>query len=766
MTQPSLPLLILKIVLIFGVSWLAGWSLFYGKKYIRSLTSWYLTTVVGIAFLNLAPAIVSILGGNGKIGFALVLLLILSKLILSGNKTQWRLKFPKLSSPEKRSFICIFLLTALSSASYIAPFIVKGTSGFYSRGGGDHSTYLSLSSWYSDHRFWTPIEDSETMPPQPFWELKRFTRDRQKMCLECYQPLANQFVASSFISFLPGSDEETYTATVAMYVAIAGWGVALLLGHLLSVKGVVNWVAAIPVLFSNLLMYVANMQSIPFLLAVIFLPAVLLLYLFKVRSREWGIWALDSLPLLILHTALFAVYPHFYVLSLALLALMMFFLLERKSWIKFIQFFFFQGLGTVILANLYLTINIPLVFTGAVSGGGAVKATSWLKLLAAQAGVVEFATLETHSRALQLWIVLGVAGVCVSFFFFLRSLLLFGKAERKLICSWYSLFVIAAIYYNSRNFSWQMVRFSQFGHLLLLSGMGLGIAYWMKSPSRWLRSSVACVLILFCCAEGMDRAFAVRDVIGHFPTDQTEFRDADQLNMISVLKTIQEQAAGTPRLIYYFGPGYGVDHSGASVLFRSTSYLVAHGYDYSSFLKSLGERDFRLWDTKLLEQSLLVVNPPAEGEILNDLRPEAQEPPRWTFSKLRVFDTRDQTVSQLVGDAWNAPLVNPELFRYLKAEGSLVVWSHKNEDVRIRVRLWGDQKGGKLKVESQSLGKPLFFEVPQVREVRPSEWVEISQHVVPGPNVVLLTPVSGNGSAYWLLIRSIEVSSEHSLSLR
>ena len=79
------------------------------------------------------------------------------------------------------------------------------------------------------------------------------------------QPLADQYVATPFIAALPGYAEETYTATVSVYVALAAWSSVVLLGAILRANSGQMLLVALILMLSNLLVYIATSHSIPLL---------------------------------------------------------------------------------------------------------------------------------------------------------------------------------------------------------------------------------------------------------------------------------------------------------------------------------------------------------------------------------------------------------------------------------------------------------------------------------------------------------------------
>ena len=432
---PSFPVLWLKAVLIYAFCWLAGWSVIPRRLVDHFLTDWILTCCTGAAWLNLSVILVSFAGFPGRVGLVLLLAALLVRMVIAG-------------IASARVIIVVTVLTVLSALSYLAPFVILHTSGFYSRGGGDHSTYISLSDWFVSHRLWDSISDEETLPPHPYHEVYAFLKKRQQFHGENVQPLADQYVAAPFMALLPGSVEETYTAAVAVYLTLAGWSVVVFLFRL-GMFHDHEWLWSAPlVLFSNLLLYIATCHSIPALVAVFLLYSALTILLHLIRKDEWDTAKVSHLlPLTLLTGALLDIYPHLFLLGTIFVGLMFYF---HASTIRFkpaLKYMGWCGLGSLLLANLSLLIIIPLLLFSTTRPGGALQIYSWLEVISVQMGIVDFGMYFDRGAPTGRWIIIGCLGGALLAVFVYRAIQEFPRRARDFLLSLILIYLAGTLYY-------------------------------------------------------------------------------------------------------------------------------------------------------------------------------------------------------------------------------------------------------------------------------------------------------------------------------
>ncbi|MCI0625352.1 MAG: hypothetical protein L0387_27525 [Acidobacteria bacterium] len=755
---PSLFLLLSKTALIFLLCWFTGWSVCSRAAFQNPLSHWTITLGVGAALLNLAVIWASTLGGTGRLGMLVLALLLVVRLTWrrkAQNEPPW--------CAEKKTFVGFILVSILAVSGYLLPFLLKATSGFYSRGGGDHNTYLSLSEWFVDHRFWAPIKSEETIPPRPFFEVKDFVKKRQVFGWDRVQPLADQYLATPFMAVLPGAAEETYTAVVAAYLALSGWSCIIIVGELVQATAGRMLACAPLVMLSNLLLYVATSHSIPFLVAILFMNCALALYVSFIRSRHWELNASGLIPIGILSGALLAIYPHVFVLSAVLLVLFVAPAFRRLDWKPLVRFLTANLLLALILANLSLLINVPLVLKMLGSPGGVAKAYPSLQVIAAQSGIVDFGLFaDPAGRTIRFWTALGSLTLVILVGFGISELKRLPRDSLLALVALQGICWFGVAYYNSKDFSYQMFRFSELGQCYLLALAGYGMIRLARRDRRQVAGLAVLGFVLTLGGLLFARSHIIAEVLGA-SSFQVEFRDAEQLKMVPTLQSDQEASGYDQRLIYYFGPGYGVDHAGASLLLRPTAYLAAHGFTYDPiFDRHLG--GVRLWNDTWLKNSLLVVSSLSGGDIVLDAR-ASNTPPKRRFAQLCVFDTRIQTTAQLVGDAWNVPISNPwpdsspHRFRYLMGRtGALVIWSQAAERVRLSLLVHADTKEASLKLSGPGTRPERVRPVgPWTASAGSFDWISEKLELKPGPNVVLLTPQGELDRQPWCLFWEIKI---------
>src|SRR4051812_24732345 len=134
MLNPSLPLLLAKTIGIFFLCWWVGATFFRGKRLENEVVRWAIQLAVGSAVFNLTSIWVSLLGAQGKYG------LIFVSLILGwGVFSEFKKKKPKKPAVQPSRLSLFLVISFIGVISYLLPFVIKGTSGYYARGGGDHN---------------------------------------------------------------------------------------------------------------------------------------------------------------------------------------------------------------------------------------------------------------------------------------------------------------------------------------------------------------------------------------------------------------------------------------------------------------------------------------------------------------------------------------------------------------------------------------------------------------------------------------------------
>jgi len=713
-----------------------------------------------------------LLGIQGRAGLLIVALLLIVKLVVVLRTNPGSLQFTK--QKAKKIITPIILLCSLSSVNYFAPFVVEGTSGYYARGGGDHSTYLILSEWFTKNSIWDKQAPYESIPPQRHWEPKQFVDVKSTFYPSNTQPLANQFVATPFMSILPGANEETYSATVAFYISMACWSTLALLFVLLK-KETIRWWAFVPLFLSNLIIFAATCHSIPYVLAISMINVSLLLYwsytkepLWQVQIQKYG----HFLPLGLMHAALLSIYPHGFVMLIAFMGVMA---ISCGSWEGFNRYFILCLTSTIFgmaVANILLLISIPLLFTGmgfADSYGS--KGYHFLHIIASYSGISDFLLWYPNFEILQKRVLAGLISFAFLLGFARKSFMSALPNAKPLIASLFAIPLIAIVYYHFRgNGSYQIIRFAEIGHLYLLAMAGFAISSLYEKSSKKILTTFAVILFLILPEVGM-RVFAVKQVVSVDHYFATEFRDAEALVGVKKIEALQNHTKGAApnRIAYYFGPGDGVDFAGGSVLLRNLHFLPARGNTLASWFDlRLPGTNTRAWKKEWLDQAILVIRPESDVDIIEDLRPTAFSKPLLDTAKLKIYDSLEQPLTQLVGDSWHTMKFFPARgvegarpYRYLKgALATIVVWSQESKKVDLSLFLNADAPDSRVQLESDLFPEgPKTFNIPKWESNIPtSPVVQLELELSPGANVIKLTPQRDGGPPPWFLFWKVQVT--------
>lgn len=709
MFDPSLVLLIFKTIAIFLISLATGWSLHYKRFTDLLITNWVLNTVLGAAFLCFTSLWAVLLGYNGAYGLIPVAILFLLKVSISIYRG---IKYIDIDKAHIKSvFAAVCLLSAISSLNYFAPFLVENTSGYYSRGGGDHSTYLVLSDYYSKHSFWEQINNVSPTPPQKNWEAEKFAFDRSKLNVKNIQPYANQLIATPYMSILGGSNEETYSAVVAFYVSMAIWSVIALIMLLLKPNRI-KWLFFLPLFLSNLVIYNASTHSIPYLLNIALINCIMMLFWIYTRNGSWQSDINEYkhyLPLGVLCSSLLAIYPHGYLIVIVFLTVMAITSSALEEFKRFITLGVMSLIFSFAAVNFILFTNIPLML-GGMGGSFPFSITSSLpEIITAQTGVVD---ILSYSK-LNAFMIFVFLSLFLSLFVLAWKVIVNSQPRVRwflaalLLIPW-----LGIVYYAMRGgSSYQVVRFLELVHLYLLAFAGYGAIYILERTRKSfiVRSFLPILFLSVVSFELITHSHTVNEIINVDPVFGTEFRDSTALNGINHLQKIQNSSKEINHIAYYFGPGDGVDFAGGSVLLRDLYYLPARGNTLASFFDSyLPGTHTRVWKKEWLDNAFLVIRPEGKVDIIEDTRTGAFSEPLLDTKRLKIYDSSKQPLTQLVGDSWGGLLfypyrkdVNAKPYRFLQREtGAIVIWSEKKHVVHLSLYLNSDSPDTQIQLQS------------------------------------------------------------------
>lgn len=790
MFEPSLVLLFLKTVLIFFLSALAGWSVIY-KLFVKTTwMNWVIFTVTGASLLNLVCIWALLLGFPMWTGLAFVGLLLLVKFIVSF-RVDFKL-FCLTKQKAKQVLAPILLLCSLNSISYFLPFVIEGTSGYYSRGGVDHVGYLVYGEWFVKNSIWETPAPYELIPPQRQWKAKEYSKSTLfANCknFSCINPVANQLVATPFMQILPGSNEETYTAAVAFYTSMACWSSLALLFILLK-KKTIRWWTFAPLFLSNVIIFAATTQSIPFLLAISMINVSLLLYwlctkkpLWQTDIKKYGYF----LPIGLMHATLLAVYPHGFLILMAFMCVMA---ISCWNWERLKRYFILSLTATffgVASINFFLFTSIPLTLFAFGLAPDFGSPFHLLHIIASYSGISDFLFWYPNNALLQKKVLMGLIPFMIILWYAGKSFISSLPTEKPFLISLFVIPATAITYYHFRgNGSYQIARFTEIGHLYLLALAGFAFSSIAEKSPKQVLKSIVFVLILII-PELVLRTMAVKEVLSIDHYFGTEFRNTEALEGVKKIATIQNQTEGADanRIAYYFGPGDGVDHAGGSVLLRNLHYLHARGNTMASYFDSrLPGTNTRVWKKEWLDQAILVIRPESNIDIIEDLRSGAFSKPLLDTARLKIYDSKEQPLVQLLGDSWHEIMLfsprdaagarpcrplkgvgairdaaSARPCRYLKGVGTIVLWSKERKRTSLFLFFNSDAPGSRVQLESNLFSEGIkMFNIPKFEEVVPdSPVIQLELDLDPGANVIKLTPQRDGGPPPWLIFWKVKV---------
>ena len=809
MFEPSFILLIAKIIAIFSISWITGWSLCWNNSLKDKWVSWVLLSVTGAAALNLSIASAIMWGLPGWSGLFLIALMLGINVI----RQRQTLKKPRLTL--NTLWTSGLLLCLFTATNYLAPFIVEGTSGLYSRGGGDHSTYLGFSDYFQHGNIWEPIGPEATKPPNPNEDINTYRKTAQEYLTKevpLYNfssvkrlPIGNQVIATPYMVLLPGEPDETYSATVTFYVVMVMATTIALIRLLFSLGPwtKTTWLAFIPLTLSNLMLYPSGTQSIPYLLGIsLFNLCILQIWCLTREPLTKGVS--NYLPLMICGGGLLTIYPFLFFALLAVIGGFGIFSFNREKFLRFLSLSLILIAGSSILTHLYLLLSLPLVWGGATMGTTLYPSFSIKEIIATQSGFFDFLSL-TGSQGVYPYLTAGMIAFFFSLAFAIVGLLKSQKKREELsiLLILVSVFWIGMLFYGVKETGgYQMVRFATIAHLYTLGLMGLGLHFMLKALG-WQRVFASAVILVFAgfsiniradlvktitgnphsfldsaLASAMDfagfsidiRSDLVKTITGNPHSFGTEMRDADAYRIRSRLKNIQETETTSKqnRIVYYFGHGDGTDFGGSTVFLRNLYSLDAMNIEnairatYEDSTSDHPSKPPKLWDKGWLNGALLMANPVQQFEIIQDNRANTPEP-LISSDRTVVWDTTSGNIAAVIGQSWNYPIPYGVIdgqqlsFRYLRGlKGAISIWSEEAKRARMKITLASDALESQLLfLDNQSgLSKQIPIELWKADYTKATSY-EVDLDLQPGSNTFELTPLRPSQPNPWFLVLRI-----------
>ncbi|HMV80834.1 MAG TPA: hypothetical protein PK453_20740 [Leptospiraceae bacterium] len=651
---------------------------------------------------------------------------------------------------ELKRIHSVLVLLLIAGASYLIPFLQKNETGFYSRGGGDHSTYLTLSEWFVSHSLWETGKADQVNPPKVRWELNRFLDDRKGFIADFpsknLQPLANQMISTPYMAVFSGYSEETYTASVAFYLSISALSYILFFSSFFHLTGFSVYAIGTALSLSSMLMYVATCHSIPFLYSIALFNYLIYFSLSVgfTADTEWKRY----FGAVLTGGCLLMIYPHLWILFLFLLLPVYFFSAERLPLVYIIKKLAIFAIGSILLANVFLFINIPLVLFSSRSVASFQADMTVLQILSLlfgyiDPGIILYSVITAaHYKAFLLISSLSVAAAVYALF---KS----GRNRRTALTVFLSLTILITVYYTYKNLTYQAVRFAELvhGYLLALSALGFSVLSSSEKKVKYIGWTGSILMLL---ALLYSRFFIISEGFAPEKNFQTDFKGRNFLQVSEKAASLQ---AEHNRTVYYFGTGYGVDSAGASVLLRNSGYFNASGLDYGSMT---GGR--QIWEKEYAENAVLLDSADLK-DIIQDLRPSSEKKTVYPS----ITETSKTNAVRFLGHSWNIPQEynagsSKKYFRYLRfMPGAIVLWNQQEETLKLRMTVHTDSESAVLKTEDGN-SSPLFFKISKWSgEISEKNRIEFSVRLKKGSNSVVFTPISDSGKTPWILFWDLSI---------
>ncbi len=215
--------------------------------------------------------------------------------------------------------------------------------------------------------------------------------------------------------------------------------------------------------------------------------------------------------------------------------------------------------------------------------------------------------------------------------------------------------------------------------------------------------------------------------------------------------------------------GDGVDFAGGSVLLRNQYFMHARGNTSYSFLDKIvpGPNNTRAWEKKWLERAILVIRPEGEVDIIEDLRPGAFSKPLLFDKRLKIFDSREQPLMQLVGDSWHTLNFYPNkvakgknAYRlFLGSTAALVIWSQEKREVILSFFMNAQKDDNQVRFESTLFPeKTKIFNIPLWEgQVPDSSTIDLKLNLKPGVNIITLSSQRDKGPPPWFYVWKVRI---------
>ncbi|MBI4576421.1 MAG: hypothetical protein HY722_09190 [Planctomycetes bacterium] len=718
MLEPSLPLLCAKTVYFLLATGACGWALYPQAIYPRSrIGSWVAWQTLGISVLLLSGFTLLRMHLPARPLWVVPWLLPLIRLAILGLRYRRDGRGPiawvrglEDPAPLRRSFLAYVAVTGAICALYLLPFIVRGTSGLYAYGGGDHSTYFGFSAELVDQSVddvssgwdidWDTLREDEDarrifkrnlkrnapmlVPPSTNWSFRQYVRMVQTDEATTY---ASQTVSIPFIALVPGSSEESYSAGMATYVALLCWAAALLVTSFFRERPPpwVIAVGALAVAVGSPAISLAIKGSIPALFTWGLCLQLLAVLLDHVRRD------CPRLPVFFFGVGI-ATCVLFWVGALVLTSLL---------WAYGLLSLLYRGWRPLLLRGALVAALVLLLGNSEFLRVYRLTTLAYLKELVLDyrvtwdhipptlMGAADFETLlsieGSEAEVRFYWVVasLGAVGSLLC-----AALALFRMDRRGAV----ALLLLAAPFvysvprYMSLTMHYHVLRVVEFAAVIVLALAGMGLATSLRPWSPWSRRYVVypalCGLAMFCASALTFKSY----ILSTFTTPGLHLRssmiDSEAMDLARRLAEHGDRTASPERPIVYSMSHGSIRVANNELLFRHVRYLEGYDYDYLLFY------NLDLLNTEYARNAVLVY-PEGYGPDILHVADELRPQPILPIPGYRVYEPGTGSGVALVGPGWiPADSARDPVYRYLRDfyEGGIFIWSQAPRTVLLRLR--------------------------------------------------------------------------------
>jgi hypothetical protein len=707
--DPSITLLIIKIIYFLFVTYLTGWAIYPLPIFRQShIASWVFCQSLGAGFLLLISFNMVSFDIPAKWLIIVPPLLILTRVII--NKIYKKKSLTYLKNTD--SFSCSFFIYVLGSIGiiiiYLMPFILNVTSGLYAYGGGDHSSYFRVSDLVVDKSLkdliqswgleWPPSVGYALMhavptmfPPAENWSINSFLfyikYARQSMTF------ANQTIGVPFIALGFNNAEESYTAGVTVYLLLLCWSAAIFTAVIMKNLNRIWTISlvAFAVALASPAMSLVLKQTIPAAYAwgsmLIFLSV--LIQRKNEKSKKLGTPILFGISL----ASTYLMYLPAIFVSGPLWAYQ-FLKGMKQAWKERIRWLLIVLIVFIVSTNWEMDRPIRLFLSNAL--GAILDYNLKLSYLPVTLlGVADFESILQNAIYYPLCLFAAVV-VLIGLYYYVKYL----KKEVLVTLVFTLPILILIAYYWYKGGQYHVIRMIEFLSIVFVAMSMMGYCYALGLASRIHKIVIVALISLFAVNAILIKIYINKSIISPIPNARAGMITADDMKLAKDFQDELSHMKEEP-VIYWMGRG-SVPFANHEIMFRKLKYVEAFEYDYT-YVK------MDILDPEFINNAVLVYPKEQIADILQ------VDSALFTNEKIQL----ENKSIQIVGKGSGAVILGTGLtdcyiekgkpVRYLRSlEGALVVWSDKQNVVQVEMEAAGLESGIYLTLRRPEIENNIF----------------------------------------------------------